>query len=39
MKQQTAASYATVAKSDSVHIAKQYMHAPRITAMRQEVRN
>jgi hypothetical protein len=39
MKQQTPVSYATVATSDSVHIAKQNMHALRIIAMRQEVRN
>jgi hypothetical protein len=39
MKQQTPVSYATVATSDSVRIAKQNMHAPRIIAMRQEVRN
>jgi len=39
MKQQTPVSYATLATSDSVHIAKQNMHAPRIIAMRQEVRN
>jgi hypothetical protein len=37
MKEQTPVSYATVAMSDNVHIAKQNMHAPRNIAMRQEV--
>ena len=39
MKQQTPVRYATVAKSDNVHIAKQNMHATRIIAMCKEVRN